>query len=323
MAYCILSFDGGGIRGVYSAAVLEILAAQFPPLLQNVKLFAGTSTGGIIALLLAMGKTPGEIVGFYEQHGPKIFDDSLWDDIVDLGKAVGADYATKPVHKAATAVMGETTLGDLRHRVLIPAFDLDNADAQSRSEPSGGRQDHDPEDPLPAWRTWKPKFFHNFPGTDSDARALCVDVALRTSAAPTYFPSYQGYIDGGVVANNPSMAAIATALDPRCGKQTLEDVVVLSISTGADSRYLAGTSHNWGWGQWARPMVSIMISGVMGVADFQARQLLGNRYRRIDKLFDRPVQMDDAKKTTLQYLQEQAKTTNLAGVIKWLRQNWM
>ena len=58
------------------------------------------------------------------------------------------------------------------------------------------------EDSRP--RAWKAKFFHNYAGSDSDQGELAVDVALRTSAAPTYFPSYQGFIDGGVVANNPA-----------------------------------------------------------------------------------------------------------------------
>ena len=66
----------------------------------------------------------------------------------------------------------------------------------------------------PSKRHWKPKFFHNLErGGSKDGGELVVDVALRTSAAPTYFPSYQGYVDGGVVANNPTMAALAQALD--------------------------------------------------------------------------------------------------------------
>ena len=75
--------------------------------------------------------------------------------------------------------------------VLIPSFQLDN------QAPHAGQ------------RQWKPKFFHNYPGPDSDGAELVVDVAMRTSAAPIYFPTYQSYIDGGVVANDPSMAALA------------------------------------------------------------------------------------------------------------------
>jgi patatin-like phospholipase/acyl hydrolase len=39
-----------------------------------------------------------------------------------------------------------------------------------------------------------------------------VDAALRSAAAPTYFPVYQGYCDGAVTANNPSLVAVSMAL---------------------------------------------------------------------------------------------------------------
>ena len=112
-----------------------------------------------------------------------------------------------------------------------------------------------------------------------------VDVALRTSAAPTYFPAYQGYVDGGVVANNPSMAAVAQALDGRAAGRPLTDLVLLSIGAGTEPKFIKGRKVDWGWGQWARPLISMMISGVMGVADFQCRQLLGDRYFRLDHVF--------------------------------------
>ena len=64
-------------------------------------------------------------------------------------------------------------------------------------------------------RRWKPKLFHNFPGPDSDGGALAYRVAVATAAAPTYFASYDGYIDGGVFATNPSMCALAQTQDAR------------------------------------------------------------------------------------------------------------
>jgi len=53
--YRILSFDGGGIRGLVTLAILKRLEAQIPSLIQGADLIAGTSTGGIIALGLAAG----------------------------------------------------------------------------------------------------------------------------------------------------------------------------------------------------------------------------------------------------------------------------
>ena len=74
---------------------------------------------------------------------------------------------------------------------------------------------------------WKPKFFHNFRGHDSDENELVVDVGIRTCVAPTYFPIYQGFIDGGGVAGNPSVCAIAHAINPEGAGQNLSDIVLL------------------------------------------------------------------------------------------------
>jgi len=327
MAFCILAFDGGGICGLFTARLLDRLLAEFPTLIDDTDLLAGTSTGGIIALAIAAGKSPADLVGLYRDEGPDIFDDSWWDDMFDLGNAVGADYKNTYLKKALTAQLGAATrLRDLKRRVLVPAFDLDDGDEQSISDQTPAKQKSKVVSP----RAWKPKFFHNFPGNDSDGALLAVDVGLRTSAAPTFFPAYQGYIDGGVVANNPSLSAIATALDPRAGKvASTADIVVLSFSTGNNPQYVKGANLNWGWGQWARPLIQIMISGVMGVADFQARQILDQRYRRLDRLFDRAVNMDDTREKTLKYLIDEADALlddNGGAVMQntkaWLEEFW-
>lgn len=68
----ILSLDGGGIRGVLTAALLKHLEDQ-SPFLDKIHLFAGTSTGGILALGLAKGLTPAQLIKLYQDNGDKIF----------------------------------------------------------------------------------------------------------------------------------------------------------------------------------------------------------------------------------------------------------
>jgi patatin-like phospholipase/acyl hydrolase len=83
--YRILSLDGGGIRGLLSAVILERLERLAPGWLDQVDLIAGTSTGGILALGLAHGVQPAELRKLYFEKGKKIFDDSWIDNLVDLG----------------------------------------------------------------------------------------------------------------------------------------------------------------------------------------------------------------------------------------------
>jgi len=87
----ILSLDGGGVRGLLSARILQAIerrtGARF---YDHVDLFAGTSTGAILGAGLACGFTLDEIVRFYNVEAPKIFADSWWDDVKDLGQVLGA-----------------------------------------------------------------------------------------------------------------------------------------------------------------------------------------------------------------------------------------
>src|SRR5437899_10389291 len=80
-AYRILSVDGGGIRGLYAAVLLERLAREVPTLVDGVDLVAGTSTGGIIALGLAHGLATADLVALYRDRAKEIFDDSWLDDL--------------------------------------------------------------------------------------------------------------------------------------------------------------------------------------------------------------------------------------------------
>jgi len=246
-SYRILSLDGGGIRGLITAIILERLEQAVPNFLSKIDLIAGTSTGGLLALGLAAGKSPEETRELYKQRGKSVFRDTVFDDVRDIGKLVGADYSLEPLKIELEAEFGNTKLGDLSKKVLISAFDLDN----------------NPQ-PVENYRTWKAKFFHNYPGPDTDSDQKVVDVAIRTSAAPTYFPIYQGYIDGGVVAGNPSMCALAQALHISTGGQWIEDVILLSVGTGHNPRYLEVEEEDWGLAQWAPVLVHLVMEGSSG-----------------------------------------------------------
>jgi uncharacterized protein len=308
--YRILSLDGGGLRGLITVRLLQQLnqAPGTKGWLDKVDLIAGTSTGGILALGIAANKTLEEMANIYIKEGPKIFDDSFWDNLRDLGKSVGADYSNKALKKTLINTFGNQTLGNLTKKVTIPTFDLDN------------------ESPESIKRTWKPKIFHNFAGNDSDAKYLLSSVALYTSAAPTYFPSADGYIDGGVFANNPSMVAMVQAISQRNQtneRANMDDIVLLSVGTGVSLSYIKGQTLDWGYAQWVKPLINILMDGVAGISDYQSAQLLGDRYQRLQVVFDskETIEMDDVAK--IDRMSEIGSTFNVNDARAWLEKYWM
>jgi patatin-like phospholipase/acyl hydrolase len=306
--YRILSLDGGGIKGLIPTIVLQRLTNEpgLSGFLDTVDLIAGTSTGGLLALGLARGLDLDTLRDLYEMEGPKIFDDSWLDDLVDLGKTVGADYKNTNLRNALRRTLGTSTkLADLGKRVLITTFDLDN------------------EHPDESERTWKPKLFHNFPGDDSDGDELAYKVGVYTSAAPTFFPSEDGYIDGGVYASNPSMCALAQSQDSRFGDNPdLSEVVLLSLGTGTSLVYIKEERLDWGYAQWIKPLVSLMLDGTTGIAHYQCKQMLGERYHRLAPVFPagKVVEMDAVSE--IPYMAAYASGLDLSETIAWLQAQW-
>jgi patatin-like phospholipase/acyl hydrolase len=305
--YRILSIDGGGIRGIISTILLQRLSKE-PSLsgwLEKVDLLAGTSTGGLLALGIAKPLDLQIIRNLYETQGKSIFYDCWLRDLRDLWGVIGAKYDITNLEKELKTILGATTLSQLSKRVLITAFDLDGVNAQGQ-------------------RTWKPKLFHNFPGPGSDGNQLAYKVGVYTAAAPTYFPSVDGYVDGGVFASNPAMCALAQTQDPRIGERPeLEDVVLLSLGTGTSLTYITGECRDWGYAQWIKPLVTLMLDGVAGIADYQCKQLLDLAYHRLAPVFPPPmnIPMDgvDRVPEMIAFAEHQVA---LEPTIDWLKTHW-
>lgn len=303
----ILSLDGGGIRGLISAMLLIRLSREkaLAGWLERADLLAGTSTGALIALLLAKGLGLEEIRALYHDASGEIFDDSWLDNVKDVGTLIGAQYHSDGLRRHLQRMLGKARLRDLKKRVLITAFDLDN------------------EHPDPGKRRWKPKLFHNFPGADSDGATLAWKVGLYTSAAPTYFPTVDGYVDGGVFANNPSMCALTQTQDARIGRTAaLEEVALFSLGTGSSLIYVKGQKLDWGYAQWAQALLGVMFEGTVGIADYQCRQLLGGRYHRLAPSFapGEAFPLDCVER--IPEMVEFAEKVDITPAVKWLRRHW-
>lgn len=254
----ILSLDGGGLKGLFSAAVLaEIEADHAVTVADHFDLIVGTSTGGLIALALGAGLSPAQVVDFYVTHGPSIFPTGRGRS---LRQCVRSKHSSGPLRRALEGVLGGWLLGDSNKRLVIPAYSLDENDVYLFKTP------HHPR-------------FHR------DGRELMVDVALATTAAPTYLPAARlrnhRLVDGGVWANNPTLVAVVEALtvlgaDP-------SDCSVLSLGTTEPVSRAGRRLDRGGLLQWARPSSRLFLRAQAISSLHMAEHLLGrDRVTRID-----------------------------------------
>jgi uncharacterized protein len=307
--YRILSFDGGGIRGLLSTVLVRRLVDEstVSDLVAQADMFAGTSTGGLIALGLAADIPLQEIETLYVERGPKIFSENFFDQIRDVGNLLGPQYSNKELKRVLGDIFGDRKLGDLKRRVMVPTFTLDNLRDKRAEEP----------------RRWKAKIFHNLPNREADKDQLIRDVALYTCSAPTYFPVADGYIDGGVFANNPSLCAIAQALDRRWRNHPrLGDIRLLSIGSGQRVAYLPGDDHHWGVVQWGAKIIPILMEASQETTHFQCHQLLGeSQYCRVQPIFEEDYRMDSVGLIPEMMAFAKSKV-DLSQAVNWVDRNW-
>jgi len=162
-------------------------------------------------------------------------------------------------------------------------------------------------------------FLNNFSGS-STADTTIVDACMRSSAAPTYFPIYQGFVDGGTFANNPSLCAVTTALN---SGMKLDEVEVLSISTGNNPQCISKKQYgngNWGLLEWGPHIIDLLLESGTQAIDYSCKGMLRHCYCRLDPLLPRSIGLDQA--TAVPTLESIADKVDLAPTIAWLREHW-
>jgi patatin-like phospholipase/acyl hydrolase len=97
-----------------------------------------------------------------------------------------------------------------------------------------------------------PILFHNLPGSPT-ADTLLADAVVSGGAMPGMFGSYQfssypqGNVDGAFVNHDPTLAAIALAVNAGV---SLTNIVVICFGTGFMANHLGGATGHWGAQQW-------------------------------------------------------------------------
>ena len=306
----ILSIDGGGIRGVLPAMIIDRLEERLSRvhgikpfhIAKHVDLLAGTSTGGLIALGLTM---PGEkgnpkytgqtLANLYKTKGREIFP-VKWNYFKPwtlLQPLANAAYDPSGLKRVLDEYFGNIRISELHSNLLITSFDLETHQAHIF-------------DSLLA-KSDRSK--------DFEVRSVC----LATTAAPTYFPAAivknaEGkeftLVDGGIYANNPVLLALKRAkkLYP-----TAEEYIIISIGTGEaekkDHRYLA----NRGLVKWGLEVTDVLMNNSTEYTQKLIQDELENdkrmTYLRFQPtLHDDQMKMDNVSPANLENLE---KATNL------------
>jgi uncharacterized protein len=259
----ILSLDGGGLKGLFQAALL----AQFEKDLEisvvdHFDLIVGMSTGGLVALGLGAGVPLSAMVDFYVRLGPRVFRSG---PLRSARRLVRSKHSAKYLRGALKEVLEDRLLGQSAKRLVIPAYSLDDDDVYLFKTPHHTRLKRDGVVPM-------------------------VDVALATSAAPTYLPAArvgnQRLIDGGVWANNPTFVGVAEAVSMLGA--TLGQIRVLSLGTTDAVTSHPGRLNRGGFLQWA-PSVTSLILRAQALGTFHASEHLLGQVGRLTRI-DPPVQ---------------------------------
>ncbi len=323
--YNVLSIDGGGIRGIIPALVLkEIERRTQKRIWQLFDLIAGTSTGGFLAMILAMpnpeNKTVAryemeDIINMYRDDGKNIFHEPFLESLTDVDDLLRPKYPSEGRERVAKKYFQDTLLKDALTNIFITSYDI-----QLR---------------IPVFFINNPTFQRH---SGASFRKLCndykmIEASMATTAAPTFFKPSKlemrgcdnninddyALVDGAVFANNPTALAIVEAIiyTQNKGEQvSLEDILVASLGTGSLTRkFPYEQAANWGKLQWIQPLINIFLDGASEVANYQLRQLLpdarnnSKQYYRFQKeLTEANDDLDNTTEENMELLEKAAHT---------------
>lgn len=300
----IASFDGGGIRGIIPAQWCTTLEGRTGSSMSDLfHMFAGTSTGGIIAAGLSVRDednrplySASDILNMYMgESSHKIFNRrGIFNNCFGLIKS---RYKTSPAYGVYTEYFQSKKLSELSNDVLIPYYDMTNC---------------------------RPRFFKSYKARDgrfqTNSDYFLRDAIASTTAAPTFFKLYKlrtayrvdkginSYIraaDGGLFANNPVLCALSDAQDLY---PLAESYFVLSMSTGIFREAV----HPRSLISWARALPDILMRNAADMTQFimqQVSKILGSKllYYRLE--IDLPKMhssMDNLDSENLSFLLQSA-----------------
>ncbi|CAJ2643832.1 patatin-like protein [Trifolium pratense] len=284
----ILSIDGGGIRGIIPATILEFLESQLQELdgesarlADYFDVITGTSTGGLVTAMLSAPNdkqrplfAAKDIKPFYLEHCPNIFPQHK--HLGSIGKLfrslAGPKYDGKYLHNVVREKLGEIRVHETLTNIVIPTFDI---------------------------KTMQPTIFSSYKIKKNpcmDARLS--DICISTSAAPTYLPGYNfknqdtegnthefNLVDGGVCANNPTLVAVNEVTKQIINQNNdfyaikpmeYSRFLIISLGTGTpknEQKFTAKMAAKWGLLDWlthggSTPLIDVFSQSSGDMVDF-------------------------------------------------------
>lgn len=284
MSFRILSIDGGGMRGIVAARMLETLEQYLDRPLQNYfDLITGTSTGALIAASLMMGHSPTELVKLYLNRGHEIFPYQSW-------------FSPQRLPLLRKYGISAPKFSDHGLINVVRSLGLDRPLSAVSPDPLASTKlmviSYDTMRRLPIFfKSWRHEKWY--------AQVPIWQACVCSAAAPVYFPAQRllvpapdevlefSMIDGGVGANNPVACGVAEAVrllrsglvkqQPAMSSmdRIVNEISVLSVGTGALGQGLPWREvRGWGLLQWAPKIVEVILDAPADIHRYIAEQIV-------------------------------------------------
>jgi patatin-like phospholipase/acyl hydrolase len=297
----ILSIDGGGVKGIVSARILQEIEKRTKK--HTTQLFSaaiGTSTGGLLVLGLALPNADGspknsakDMVSVYKNYSKKIFKKTFLKNILSGYGLWGAKYDRENLDAILKAIFQDAKISETLIPVYAPIYLINENNIQAINT-------------ISAKENKKNDFYLR-------------DVAGATTSAPTYFAPKKldnildnvHYLaaDGGLYVNDPEITSILIDIDIS-PKLDVENMLIISIGTAqVDSKSKEIVSNNGilGWLK-GKNLISNMIDAETNLESKISKALFKNHRYRMEVILNGDLsEMDNANDENLKRLLELAE----------------